>query len=273
MAATRTEAMRKAIAGLHSNDELCDFEIKCGSYSFKVHKVVLAAQSEYFRTVFKAGRFKEGQECSIPLKAAESGSHEVDDACDDPEIIKIMVDYFYELDYKLKKHANATPQLAATKPTPSGLTGSAHRAYIAKAARSQKRPRTSDSSDDEASNVVGNDSSKAVQPLTIASNGTKDTQLLEHAAVFATATKYQVTGLQQLAVEKFQSALTKGWNHIGMAKVISFVFASTPITAPAIRDLIVATLLRSKALAERYDIETAVSSIDSLAYTLFKKKF
>ncbi|OQO06152.1 hypothetical protein B0A48_08740 [Cryoendolithus antarcticus] len=273
MAATRTEAIRKAIAGLRNIDELCDFEIKCGSYSFKVHKVILAAQSEYFRTVFKTGGFEEGQECSIALKAAESGSHEVDDACDNPEIIKIMVDYFYKHDYKVKNHVNATPQPAATKPTPSGLRGSAYRAHIAKVASSQKRARPSDSSDDEASNVVGSDSPKTVQPLTLASNGTKDTQLLEHAAVFATATRYQVTGLQQLAAEKFKVALTTGWNHIAMANVISFVFASTPTTAPAIRDLIVATLLCSKALAERIDVETAVSSIDSLAYTLFRKKF
>lgn len=43
---------------LHESEEYSDCKIICGQYQFNVHKLVLASQSEYFKTAFKKDSFK-----------------------------------------------------------------------------------------------------------------------------------------------------------------------------------------------------------------------
>lgn len=67
---------------------------------------------------------KEGATNSIELKAIGSGGENDndDEACDDTEAIRLMVHFFYHLDYEAKPLASATP----TDPpgtTPSGQIG------------------------------------------------------------------------------------------------------------------------------------------------------
>lgn len=42
----------KTLQSFAKNDQLCDVEIKCGSKSFKCHRVILASASGYFRAMF-----------------------------------------------------------------------------------------------------------------------------------------------------------------------------------------------------------------------------
>lgn len=43
---------------LHQSEEFSDCKLICGPYNFNLHKVILASQSDYFRTAFKQGTFE-----------------------------------------------------------------------------------------------------------------------------------------------------------------------------------------------------------------------
>ncbi|KAK4903053.1 hypothetical protein LTR49_026896 [Elasticomyces elasticus] len=83
--------------------ELSDFTILCGRYNFNVYKSIICAQSRYFRA--PCGRdYAEGRRASIKLKAVGEGDSDSDSdlARDALEAIKLMVQYFYHLDYDAK---------------------------------------------------------------------------------------------------------------------------------------------------------------------------
>ncbi|KAK4950766.1 hypothetical protein LTR10_010759 [Elasticomyces elasticus] len=100
---------------MQQQEKLVDFVIACGPHEFKVHKAVICAQSDYFSAAC-SNSTSESPLGKITLKAvgAEDGD---DKACDDPEIIKLMVHYFYYFDYKVCKVASvdiATPDAERT---------------------------------------------------------------------------------------------------------------------------------------------------------------
>ncbi|SMQ49234.1 unnamed protein product [Zymoseptoria tritici ST99CH_3D7] len=90
---------------------LSDFTIKCGTQTFKVHKVVLAAQSEYFKAAVR-GQFKESSNASIDLKAFDPA--EPDYSCDDPLIVKAMIDFLYRHSYTFEHDLPPVPEKRKT---------------------------------------------------------------------------------------------------------------------------------------------------------------
>ncbi|KAK6433744.1 hypothetical protein LTR95_010074 [Oleoguttula sp. CCFEE 5521] len=259
--------MCTGIASLRKADEFCDFKIICGRYTFHVHKIIVAAQSKYFQVAFKADRFREGKDCIITLKAATKEQSEDSDACDDPEFVSIMVNYFYEHEHSLERYRSIAK---VKEPDASDSTSKLAKANTTTPTKAKKRKREPTPEPSSDSDTPGRNS-RVARKLVLAHRGNTDTKLMIHASIFAIATKYQVSGLQELAARKFASALALGWNHEAFADVIPSVFTSTPETATALRDLVVAALLQGKNLAQKPEIEAAVCSVDSLAYTLFKK--
>ncbi|KAK8205137.1 hypothetical protein IWZ01DRAFT_513294 [Phyllosticta capitalensis] len=63
-----------------------DFTIHCQGKEWHVHKVVLAAQSEYFANAFKP---------KSPFKEAQTGTIHMEDEDDDPEFIFLLLCYCY----------------------------------------------------------------------------------------------------------------------------------------------------------------------------------
>lgn len=59
----------------------------------------MSTHPEYFSKAFQIDAFKEGKSGQLELKATQSDSDDNDDACDDPDIVKLMMHYFYHLDY------------------------------------------------------------------------------------------------------------------------------------------------------------------------------
>ncbi|PVI05414.1 hypothetical protein DM02DRAFT_686347 [Periconia macrospinosa] len=68
-----------------------DLTIVCRDDIYKVHKAIICPRSRFFHAAVGFG--KEAAESRIDL------SH------DDPEVIKLMIQYFYELDYKVENEA------------------------------------------------------------------------------------------------------------------------------------------------------------------------
>ncbi|SMR50240.1 unnamed protein product [Zymoseptoria tritici ST99CH_3D1] len=87
-----------SLAQFLTTSALSDFTISCGPRTFKVHKIILAAQSEYFKAAI-CGRFKESTDGVIDLKARDYT--DLDRSCDDPETVAIMVDFCYKQQYRI----------------------------------------------------------------------------------------------------------------------------------------------------------------------------
>lgn len=87
-------------AHYYDTGEHSDLTIICGSRTFKVHKIVLGAQSEYFRAACRTDAFKEGETGIINLQAHDSASTNAQDGCDDPSLVEMMLRLLYRNTYE-----------------------------------------------------------------------------------------------------------------------------------------------------------------------------
>ncbi|RMX80324.1 hypothetical protein D0869_07633 [Hortaea werneckii] len=82
--------------------EYSDLTIKCGLRTFKVHKAIVCARSEYFAAACKPDAFKEGATGTIKLQSTADPNVAKDDpSLDDPAAVKLMIDFLYLHDYEL----------------------------------------------------------------------------------------------------------------------------------------------------------------------------
>lgn len=77
-------ALQLFVTGAYS-----DLEVRCGTYSGKVHKAIMCTQSEWFANAVKEERFLEGESGVITL-------HE-----ENQEAVKSMVRFLYTGDYTI----------------------------------------------------------------------------------------------------------------------------------------------------------------------------
>jgi len=83
----RFDGFRESMKSLLQTGKHSDFVIVCGDDTYNVHKSIVCSQCDFFEAASKFG--KEGEEGKIDL------------ADDEPEIVKYMVQYLYELDYHI----------------------------------------------------------------------------------------------------------------------------------------------------------------------------
>ncbi|KAI7625695.1 WD40 repeat-like protein, partial [Hortaea werneckii] len=198
---------------LLKSGSLTDLTIVCGPYKYNVHKVILCAHSQYFAAL---PNFAEGKTNTIRFKAI--GDDEDDEACDDPEAIKSMVHYFYQLDYT---------------------------ATIASNTSSSNTPGTNFASEDPP--VLKGKGFRHLATLSTARTSACrfcDGDMVMHAKVFAAAVKYQVAALCKLAAKKFTDAVELNWHHETFTEAIRIVYSTTPENVRALRDVVTTTLDR-----------------------------
>ncbi|KAK4544718.1 hypothetical protein LTR36_003967 [Oleoguttula mirabilis] len=114
-----THELGLGLASLFHSSNFSDLTIICGKYTFKVHKVIVCVQSEYFNVACRKGTFKEGESGIIQLKAVDSEGGEDDGSCDDPEIIQLMVAFFYYQGYTGEPMEFKGLERTAVKDAPS----------------------------------------------------------------------------------------------------------------------------------------------------------
>ncbi|RMY85085.1 hypothetical protein D0862_11267 [Hortaea werneckii] len=205
-------AFKQGLSNLLKNGEFADMTIICGPYAHKVHKNILSAHSDYFRAL---PNFSEGKTNTIHFKAI--GDDIDDEACDDPEAIKLMVHYFYHLDYTATIASKGSP-LNTSEATSARDNPTPKRRKLKKAASSERT-------------ATG----------TLASSP-HDGDMVMHAKVFAAAVKYQVAALSKLAAKKFKDAVRINWRHDSFAEAVPIVYSTTPGDVRALRDVVTITL-------------------------------
>jgi hypothetical protein len=182
------------------------------------------------------------------LKATESDIDDANDVCDDPEIVKLMVEYFYNSDYL----RDADERLKSAALTSDNHADSVHedsekQTYVTPGALLKRKAMIS---------------------------GAQPNHIIEHAKLFAMAVKYQIKGLRQLAEAKFMDETMNhgAWKHKNFAQAIYVVYNSTPDDITTLRDLVEELLDEQfQDLKYNHDVETAISCTPGLAYALFKR--
>jgi hypothetical protein len=167
----------------------------------------------------------------IQLKALEAAHP--DPTHDDPDIVKIMVDFFYHQDYELEQ-STTTPAHKKMKLT---LNAGGMQSV------SRKQPKR----------TVGDD-------------------MISHARVFTMAIKYGVPALKRAAINKFQGDVKLHWSHDTFPLVIEEVYNSTPEEVRELREIIARTILKNPKVLQNKEVEATIRSIDGLAFDLLKLK-
>ena len=198
-----------------------------------------------YRLIIFADLQQEGQTGTITLKAIDTNSDEPEDACDDPEIVKLMVGYFYQMDYLHDDNTVAAPAVIEVPNSPPPKKK-------AKRSAPAKRTRASTSAPTPA----------ALPP------GPK-VHLIEHAKVFAMAVKYHVDALRNLAAQKFKAEVAEHWDHEDLAHAIHVIYTSTADEVTQLREIAVEALDAHRGqLLEKPEIATLLRSITGLACDL-----
>jgi len=83
----RFDEFRESMKSLLETGKHSDFVVVCGEDTYNVHKSIVCSQCDFFDAASRFG--KEGEEGKIDL------------ADDEPEIVKYMIQYLYELDYHI----------------------------------------------------------------------------------------------------------------------------------------------------------------------------
>ncbi|KAK3615157.1 hypothetical protein LTR56_026767 [Elasticomyces elasticus] len=245
-----TDVLREGFA---ETGEFSDFEIVCGPYTFKVHKAIICAQSKYFRA--PCSKFAESDKRTIELKAIGDG--EGDEACDDPDAIKLMIDFFYNLDYVAEPlEPSPVPRRLAATSAPSPLPPEPD--VVPSVLESQP---VEDASGFYVPKRTKKKGKKAIQ----AGNNT-----VMHAKVFAAAVKYQVFALQELAATKFASATETSWNHTKFAEAARIAYTTTVEEVRELRDAVGRAIHEHPELLDKLSIETAVKDNAALNYELLR---
>ncbi|KAI6810336.1 hypothetical protein KC332_g11238 [Hortaea werneckii] len=85
-------ASNEALQKLLDTGEYSDLTIKCGDRTFQVHKNIICTRSEYFAAACVTGTI-ELQSSADPNAAKD------DPSLDDPDAVKLMIDFLYLHDY------------------------------------------------------------------------------------------------------------------------------------------------------------------------------
>jgi hypothetical protein len=252
----------------YKSEEHSDCTIICGPYHFKVHTLAIGAQSKYFRTAAKANTFqvccrddfaycflpftnpeREGKTGTIELKAIEADSDDPDDACDDPEIVKLMVGYFYHLDYFQDTSEVSEQTVIEVSDSPAPQKKKQRRAAPAKRTRATMSV-----------------------PSQVATPSGPKVHLIEHAKVFAMAVKYHVDALRDLAVAKFKIEVEQHWEHEDLAHAIHVIYTSTADEVTQLREVAAEALNAHRSeLLDKVGIATLLRTMTGLACDLLMR--
>lgn len=93
----RYEDLLESMKSLLDSGKHSDFAIVCGDDTYIVHKSIVCPQCSFFDAASRFGR--EAEEWKIDL------------ADDEPEIVKYLIQYLYELDYHLPSEKLPGPWL------------------------------------------------------------------------------------------------------------------------------------------------------------------
>lgn len=262
-----------------------------------VHRAIVCPRSEYFHAAVRERRWRDGNEGHILLS-------------EDDEVVRLMVEYLYLLDYDpVSSQSSETNSLhttdgsdtmsVRTEPVNYGHVygTSAVSAFGGPAATGHPhsfstvfRSRTDSSLTIHALPSAASDFVDFAHPqgplrrqqrggrsprLTPAPDpsplATRQANLVLHASMYGAAHKYGIDGLKALSLDKFKIQLTRHWDSVEFAEAIHIVYSNTPASDKDMREAVADTLGWHSHLLDKPEIEVAIMEINGLAYELLKR--
>ena len=94
--------------------------------------------------------------------------------------------------------------------------------------------------------------------------------LVTHARVYALAEKFGITGLKELAKEKFEVMANESWDDSGYLEAMHEVYTSTVESDRGLRNVIVQAFRRNPDMALRDEVQRVVQHTAPLAWDLYR---
>ncbi|GIZ44816.1 hypothetical protein CKM354_000800300 [Cercospora kikuchii] len=253
-----------------------------------VHRAIVCPRSEFIYRACKEGRWREGVEGQITLP-------------EDDEVVRLIVEYFYLLDYDpiIRLPDPTTPASRHSSDATSVRTDAGNYGHVygtsaisafggpASPFSPPFRARTDSALTMHAMPLGATEytayntnqprrrqqanRSMVTNPPEPSPLATQEPHLVLHARMYAAAEQYGVGGLKALCLDKFKIQLTRHWDAVELAEAIHVVYSSTPATDKDMREAVADTLGWHNRLLDKPEIEVAILEINGLAYELLKR--
>ncbi|KAJ6197807.1 hypothetical protein J3E72DRAFT_395355 [Bipolaris maydis] len=220
MARTPQKQLLDSLRSSLASSAYSDFKITCGSDTYKVHKVIVCNRAGFFaRAVSFGGRETKSGILDLPE--------------DEPETVKLLIQYLYEGEYE--------PQLP---PAAESLSTTAIYTPVKRGKSSSKKP-----------------DYHLVFPHTCS-----------YDKMYEMAEKYEVISLKELAKEKFNRGYNRFWNTLDFHIAASHAFSTTPEDDTGLRDLVSQTITKHMELTQAPDIRKLLMQFNGLALGILDAK-
>ncbi|KAF1848767.1 uncharacterized protein K460DRAFT_384787 [Cucurbitaria berberidis CBS 394.84] len=269
------------VSALLDSGAFSDLTVTCGSDSYKVHKNIVCARGDFFA---RAIRFdgKEAEERIIDLPN------------DDPTMVKLLIQYMYEGGYDptlpddlvqgsvaFPFAYNATIATPSKKKSKKGASAAKTKAFPHICSDNRYGYICRDDLCDH--HVCGEDCTRSCVEFTCKqcyppTSPVPDiqgpaSQLLVHAEMYEIADKYDIVGLKDLVVEKFNRACQNFWDDPTFAIAAHHAFSTTPDHDKGLRDIVSKTISdHMVALVQKPEVEALLTEFNGLAFGLLKMK-
>lgn len=97
-------------------------------------------------------------------------------------------------------------------------------------------------------------------------------QLLNHSKMYAIGDKYDVSGLKELACQKFTRAYEMLWNDDAFPMAIEHAFSSTVCTDIGLKSIIIGAISGHMAIVKKAEIQALVAKHSDLAIGILLRK-
>ncbi|KAL2006817.1 hypothetical protein VTN00DRAFT_9485 [Thermoascus crustaceus] len=194
-----------------STGEFSDFTIVCGDSEWKVHRVILCAQSQYFRVICKEC-YREGTSRRLELKE------------EDPDVIQAVLSFLYTDDYE-------TDVIGDSQDANGRDTGEEEEIHNGSTLS------TTETETNEEPPKVGAEQATVHAYAALVNR---------HVQIYACADRFCISHLKNLAAERFQEQLSLLLGHLEdsrdkgkvLAAIIPEVYQTTPSTDRQLRDIL-----------------------------------
>ncbi|CAH0046557.1 unnamed protein product [Clonostachys solani] len=244
---------------LFLNESYSDLTILCGGSQYKVHRALVCTRSSFFEAACR-NNFKVTSSSMLIFSEAETGEISLPD--DDPVAVKMMIRYFYFLDYfpPETKAASHKPPVYLNQGGhgQGGLFGAATPVSAAQGAT--------------VPTIFSTDKKKTKAENTILGNMATSSHLVLHAQVYALGEKYDISGLKALAAAKFKSEVDLYWHSEDFMLALKEVYNSTVDHDRLLRDIVVQAVSGHLQLLESKAFQDAIKGLDFSYDLLIKLK-
>ncbi|CAO2654082.1 Nn.00g108150.m01.CDS01 [Neocucurbitaria sp. VM-36] len=233
------EALLQGTKSLYVSEKHSDFKIKCNNDVYPIYKAIICPRWPVFETtsqIMKVKLSKHLNERTILSKRQEADEKEMNLSKDKPELVKLMIQYFYELDYSVDGGIDQLPESVRHETlNTKDQTELERNRYFAEslarlnpeameeAVKIYKKYSRRSPTEDHAYIMMLNDPhvGDPCKPLAL-----QDAPIL-HAKMYAIADRWDVKGLKELVIEKFIAVTGDHFTNQGFYNAIEHEYNGT----------------------------------------------